>query len=250
MEERRYFLNIYRDLFELPENHVLDEIELQYADLLDRYNEEIDDSSNPFPPLKPLISQVFNDKITPIYIEMDDWLATLPIEKQQQEARSLLSQVLYYIQKASTYTLKSYSLEGREWLLSETPLNTKYPFVMESLQGIENMLKTKYLFTVQQTSSHELSGYENKKIDFKLQKNQVAMLFLGLKAAGIINKKTSNYELAKFLEANVTYNHKELSDVETLISQIINESTSTEKAYSELKAKLNNITLPQKDNAG
>ncbi|WP_273216170.1 hypothetical protein [Runella zeae] len=86
-----------------------------------------------------------------------------------------------------------------------------------------------------------------KKLRFTIQKNQLAMLFLGLRESGIISKSVTNYQLAQFLEQCTTHsNNNEVKNVEQLFSQIISDSTPVEAAFESLKKLVKEIKLPNK----
>jgi hypothetical protein len=85
------------------------------------------------------------------------------------------------------------------------------------------------------------------KLSFSISKTELGVLFLVLRQHGIINKYTSDSQLAVFLESYTEYNsNRKVNDMKVLISQIRSGEKGSD-SFEKLKQKLNSITPPIKE---
>lgn len=123
-------------------------------------------------------------------------------------------------------------------------------FHLEHIQKLTASLeKSKELvISLPPTFHSEANTTSSKKLNFAIQKNQLAMLFLGLRECGIIASKVTNYELAQFLEKNTLFKYDEVKDMQQLFTKIIQQSAATKTAFGELKEMIKSMELPTKQN--
>jgi len=250
--EKQNFLKTFRDLLEFRDgfDNGMGAAYAEYKSRIEELNRHFEETKEytEVEVVKPF-NEFFMDYIRPVYRELDNWLAILPAETQKFEVKSLLGQVAYYVGLADKFKISQYEIqtENGKKVQSKSSqlLNEIHPVIKQSLQIISERLK-KYLPDEEETLMVKHDS-EILKLNFAIQKIELAVLFLGLKDCGIISQSVTEYQLAKFLETHTHFkNNNEVKDMAILFTKIAKSEVNVEEHLNAIKNKFASFNLPKR----